>query len=84
MVRSQQRWLITLKEIHPEFEKTPGSPSASLASFTDVAANADYAQAVAWAVEKGVAAGVGNNQFGPSQICSRGQIVSFLYWAFAK
>lgn len=61
-----------------------GSPSASPASFTDVPGNADYAQAVAWAVEKGVTAGIGNNQFGPSQICSRGQIVSFLYRAFAK
>ena len=61
-----------------------GSPSASPASFTDVPAGADYAQAVAWAVAQGVTSGTGNNQFSPGQVCSRGQIVSFLYRAFAK
>lgn len=61
-----------------------GSPSASPASFTDVSANAGCAQAVAWAVEKGVTTGIGNNQFGPDQVCSRGQIVTFLYRAFGK
>lgn len=61
-----------------------GSPSAAPASFTDVPASADYAPAVAWAVEQGVTSGTGNNQFSPSQVCSRGQIVSFLYRAFAK
>lgn len=60
-----------------------GSPSVPAASFTDVPAGADYAQAVAWAVEKGVTAGIGNNQFGPDNTCTRGQIVSFLYRAFA-
>lgn len=61
-----------------------GSPSAAPASFTDVSAGADYAQAVAWAVAQGVTSGTGNNQFSPGQTCSRGQIVSFLYRAFAK
>ncbi|NCE66224.1 S-layer homology domain-containing protein [Pseudoflavonifractor sp. 524-17] len=44
----------------------------------------DYAQAVAWAVEQGITSGTGNGQFSPNSICSRGQIVSFLYRAFAK
>ena len=61
-----------------------GSPGASPASFTDVAADADCAQAVAWAVAQGVTSGTGNNQFSPDQTCTRGQIVSFLYRAFAK
>lgn len=60
-----------------------GSPSAAKASFTDVSAGADYAQAVNWAVENGVTSGVGDNKFAPSEVCSRGQIVSFLYRAFA-
>lgn len=64
--------------------KQAGSPSAAPASFTDVPAGADYAQAVAWAVEKGVTDGTGNNQFSPAQTCTRGQIVTFLYRAFAK
>lgn len=52
--------------------------------FTDVPANADYAQAVSWAVEKGVTAGVSKTQFGPDVVCTRGQIVTFLYAALKK
>lgn len=52
--------------------------------FTDVPANADYAQAVSWAVDKGVTAGVSKTQFGPDVVCTRGQIVTFLYAALKK
>lgn len=63
--------------------KAAGSPATSgNASFTDVSANADYAQAVAWAVENGVTSGTGNGQFSPADTCTRGQIVTFLYRAF--
>ena len=61
-----------------------GSPANSLSSFTDVLAYADYAQAVAWAVKEEVTSGVGGNRFGPDETCTRGQIVTFLYRAFAK
>ena len=64
--------------------KLAGSPNAGTSDFTDVPANADYAQAVAWAVEQGITSGTGNGQFSPNSICSRGQIVTFLYRAFAK
>lgn len=64
--------------------KQAGSPAAPAASFTDVPSGADYAQAVAWAVEQKVTSGTGNNQFSPAQTCTRGQIVTFLYRAFAK
>ena len=47
----------------------------------DVAAGAYYRNAVLWAVEKGVTNGMGNNQFQPDTTCTRGQIVTFLYWA---
>lgn len=63
--------------------KQAGSPAAPAASFTDVPSGADYAPAVAWAVEQGVTSGTGNNQFSPAQTCTRGQIVTFLYRAFA-
>lgn len=60
--------------------KYAGSPKASAASsFTDVAASADYAQAVAWAVEQKITTGVTTTTFEPGTICSRGQIVTFLY-----
>ena len=48
-------------------------------SFTDVPASADFAQAVAWAVEQGVTNGVSASEFEPDSTCTRGQIVTFLY-----
>ncbi|MBR3035569.1 MAG: S-layer homology domain-containing protein, partial [Firmicutes bacterium] len=39
---------------------------------------ADYAQAVAWAVKEGVTAGLSADTFGPDNICTRAQIVTFL------
>ncbi len=52
------------------------------AGFSDVSANAYYADAVAWAVENGVASGIGGGLFAPDQNCARGQIVAFLYRAY--
>lgn len=59
--------------------KAAGSPSAKAASFTDVSAGAEYASAVAWAVEQGVTAGTSATTFSPDSVCTRGQIVTFLY-----
>ena len=64
--------------------KAAGSPSARAASFTDVPADADYANAVAWAVEQGVTAGTSDTTFSPDSVCTRGQIVSFLYRGLEK
>lgn len=52
------------------------------AGFSDVSADAYYADAVAWAVENGVASGIGGGLFAPDQDCTRGQIVAFLYRAY--
>lgn len=52
------------------------------AGFSDVSADAYYAKAVAWAVENGVASGIGGGLFAPDQDCARGQIVAFLYRAY--
>lgn len=51
--------------------------------FTDVPADAEYATAVAWALENGVTSGTSATTFGSDNICNRGQIVTFLYRAFA-
>ncbi len=60
--------------------KAAGSPAPSkAASFADVPAGADYADAVSWALEKGVTNGTGGNTFSPGGTCTRGQIVTFLY-----
>ena len=57
-----------------------GQPAAaSDASFADVPADSYYAQAVAWAIENGITAGVGNGKFDPDAACTRGQIATFLY-----
>lgn len=65
--------------------KLAGSPAVSSAvSFPDVAADAAYAQAVAWAVENGITNGMGDGNFAPDNSCTRGQIVTFLYRNFAK
>lgn len=59
--------------------KLAGEPSAAAVFFTDVDADAGYAQAVSWAVQEGITAGTGSTTFSPDTICSRGQIVTFLY-----
>ena len=57
-----------------------GQPAAgSAANFTDVPADAYYAQAVSWAVENGITTGVGGGRFDPNATCTRAQIATFLY-----
>lgn len=57
-----------------------GSPAASAPGvFTDVAPGAEYAQAVAWAVEQGITSGTSETTFSPDEPCTRGQIATFLY-----
>ena len=58
------------------------SPEAAAASVPDVAADADSAAAVNWAVAQGVTLGTGDGStFSPDTVCQRGQIVTFLYRA---
>lgn len=59
--------------------KQAGSPDASDASFTDVSSDA-----VNWAVEAGVTGGTTAATFSPDTTCTRAQIVTFLYRAFAE
>ena len=62
--------------------RAAGSPEPkALSSFTDVPADAWYAKAVAWAVENGVTAGVGDGLFGSDDTCTRAQSVTFLFKA---
>ncbi|MBR3640973.1 MAG: S-layer homology domain-containing protein [Oscillibacter sp.] len=62
--------------------KQAGSPAeVATDRFTDVAEDEDYAQAVAWALKKGVTTGVTPSLFRPDDTCTRGQIVTFLFRA---
>lgn len=65
--------------------KLAGQPEATKATiFTDVDSNADYAKAVAWAVEQEITSGTSATTFAPDGICTRGQIVTFLFRAMGK
>ena len=52
--------------------------------FADVSADSYYAKAVIWAAENGITNGVSETTFAPDNICTRAQIVAFLYRAFAN
>ena len=61
--------------VEAEFVKT--APT----SFADVPANAYFADAVKWAVDKGITNGLPDTMFGPYASCTRAQIVTFLWRA---
>ena len=50
-------------------------------AFSDVAADAYYAAAVAWAEKNGVTGGIGGGLFGSDNTCTRAQIVTFQHRA---
>lgn len=52
--------------------------------FTDVPANAYYADAVAWAVANGITGGTAENTFSPNAPCTRAQVVTFLWRAMGS
>lgn len=56
-----------------------GQPITRFVSFSDVSANADYANAVNWAVNSGIAAGTSSTAFSPNVVCNRAQIVTLLW-----
>ena len=59
-----------------------GKAPTTVNGFTDVAADAFCADAVAWAVENGVTSGTSASAFSPNAGCTRAQIVTFLYRAY--
>ena len=59
--------------------RSAGSPAATGSGFADVASDAYYAGAVAWAVSEGITNGTTATTFSPSSSCTRAQIVTFLY-----
>ena len=84
-----ENWNLTA---NPEFQNYQitvknGSVSASLPTghettpFTDVAASSPYADAILWAAKNGITQGKTATTFAPSDPCTRGQIVTFLWRA---
>ena len=56
-----------------------GTPAVGASSFTDVAAGAYYADAVAWANANGIVMGYGNGKYGPDDPVTREQLAAILY-----
>lgn len=55
------------------------APGTYVEPFKDVLKSAYYADAVAWAVQEKVTSGTSKDTFSPSQNCTRGQVVTFLW-----
>lgn len=69
--RADAVWYIWNASLRPEADGAP--------SFQDVPADSAYADAVNWAVSAEVTKGTTSTTFDPWTICTRGQIVTFLF-----
>ena len=71
---------VTRAQVVTMLYRLAGEPAVnSSAAFTDVAANAYYANAVAWAVANGITNGMTTTTFAPNAQCTRGQLITFIY-----
>ncbi len=63
--------------------RAAGSPKASVTEhpFTDVTPGSYYYDAMLWAVEKGITTGSSATTFSPDRVCSRSEVVTFLWRA---
>ena len=62
--------------------RAEGQPTAGgTASFTDVSADAYYAEAVRWALSQGITTGTADGRFAPDATCTRAQGMTFLFRA---
>jgi hypothetical protein len=59
-------------------------PAATENPFTDVAENNDYYKAILWAAETGITDGTSETTFSPADVCTRAQVVTFLWRANGK
>ena len=72
---------LTVSRRHSSSSTTPEPTPDDSTSFVDVPANAYFADAVEWAVNKGITNGLSDTMFGPYESCTRAQIVTFLWRA---
>lgn len=77
-------WAVTRATVVTVLYRMEGEPSAAGDSgFPDVAEDAWYGAAVAWAGEAGIAAGYDTGAFGPDDPVTREQLAVFL-WRYAQ
>ncbi len=70
---------VTRAQVAAFLWRANGEPAAKDSGFADVHANAYYAKAVAWAYAEGITTGTGFGVFSPDNVCTRAQIVTFLF-----
>ena len=59
----------------------PTTPTSTVGGFADVKSTDYFADAVAWAVEKGITSGTTSTTFSPNETCTISQILTFLWRA---
>ena len=64
------------------FMKAGGNSQTGV--FVDVPSGSYYEEAVNWAVENGITKGTDATHFSPNGICTRAQIVTFIWRALAE
>jgi len=79
--RTQQYDLEFTDKITFKIPKLTGNLAPAAPTFTDVAADSWYAEAVKWAVEKGITSGTSETTFSPDMTCTKAQIITFLFRA---
>lgn len=73
---------VTRAQVAAFLYRNAGSPAVKSGdAFSDVPGDAYYAQAVAWVAAQGITSGMKDHTFRPDAVCTRGQIVAFLYRA---
>ena len=63
---------------------TTAFAAGTVGKFKDVSATAYYAEAVQWAVNKGVTSGTTSTTFSPNQKCTRAEAMTFIWRAKGK
>ncbi len=61
-----------------------GTPSDITCNFKDVSVGEYYYEPMMWAVENGITTGITADRFGPYELCTREQIVTFLWRALGS
>lgn len=74
------------KEMVTFLWRAAGSPSPGInnTGFDDVKKGSYYYKAVLWAVERGITSGYDSDTFAPNGLCTRGEMVTFLWRAAGK
>lgn len=73
-----------LDSVSQSYANSNGFQFEPYVCFVDVPANAYYAEAVRWAVYNNVTSGTDLMHFSPKNLCTREQVISFLYAACGK